>query len=78
MLSSGRAASARLSAASLAAAYTLAGGPTYVANMIVAAELPTMGIILVMMVIFLIMVTYIPILSTWLPATFMGPEIITH
>ncbi|MDQ2088877.1 TRAP transporter large permease [Marimonas arenosa] len=44
-----------IGAASLAAAYTLAGGPTYVANMIVAAELPTMGIILVMMVIFLIM-----------------------
>ncbi len=44
-----------IGAASLAAAYTLSGGPTYVANMIVAAELPTMGIILVMMVIFLIM-----------------------
>ncbi|MEQ8431393.1 MAG: TRAP transporter large permease subunit [Roseovarius sp.] len=44
-----------IGAASLAAAYTLAGGPTYVANMIVAAELPTMGIILVMMLIFLIM-----------------------
>ena len=44
-----------IGAASLAAAYTLAGGPTYVANMIVAADLPTMGIILVMMVIFLIM-----------------------
>jgi len=25
----------------------------------------------------LIMVTYIPWLSTWLPTTFMGPEIIT-
>ncbi len=44
-----------IGAASLAAAYTLAGGPTYVANMIVSAELPTMGIILVMMLIFLIM-----------------------
>ncbi|MCR9151767.1 MAG: TRAP transporter large permease subunit [Rhodobacteraceae bacterium] len=44
-----------IGASALAAAYTLAGGPTYVANMIVAAELPTMGIILVMMVIFLIM-----------------------
>ncbi len=44
-----------IGAAALAAAYTLAGGPTYVANMIVAAELPTMGIILVMMLIFLIM-----------------------
>ncbi len=44
-----------IGAASLAAAYTLVGGPTYVANMIVGAELPTMGIILVMMLIFLIM-----------------------
>ncbi|MEL6765625.1 MAG: TRAP transporter large permease subunit, partial [Pseudomonadota bacterium] len=44
-----------IGAASLAAAYTLAGGPNYVANLIVGAELPTMGIILVMMVIFLIM-----------------------
>jgi len=44
-----------IGAASLAAAYTLAGGPTYVANLIVGAELPTMGIIMVMMVIFLIM-----------------------
>ncbi|MHA3978945.1 TRAP transporter large permease [Halovulum sp. GXIMD14794] len=44
-----------IGAAALAAAYTLAGGPTYVANLIVGAELPTMGIILVMMFIFLIM-----------------------
>jgi len=44
-----------IGAASLAAAYTLAGGPTYVANTITSAELPTMGIILVMMLIFLIM-----------------------
>ena len=44
-----------IGAASLAAAYTLAGGPTYVANSIIASELPTMGIILVMMLIFLIM-----------------------
>jgi TRAP-type mannitol/chloroaromatic compound transport system permease large subunit len=44
-----------IGAAALAAAYTLSGGPTYVANMIIAAELPTMGIILVMMFIFLIM-----------------------
>ena len=36
-----------IGAAALAAAYTLAGGPTYVANLIVGcAELPTMGIIL--------------------------------
>jgi len=44
-----------IGAAALAAAYTLAGGPTFVANMIVGADLPTMGIILVMMFIFLIM-----------------------
>ena len=44
-----------LGAAALAAAYTLAGGPTYVANLIVGADLPTMGVILVMMLVFLIM-----------------------
>ncbi|MCB1486014.1 MAG: TRAP transporter large permease subunit [Bauldia sp.] len=44
-----------IGAASLAAAYTLAGGPTYVANLITGMDLPAMGIILVMMVIFLIM-----------------------
>ncbi|MEP0321338.1 TRAP transporter large permease [Bauldia litoralis] len=40
-------------ATALAGAYTIAGGPTYVANLIVGAELPTMGILLVMMLIFL-------------------------
>ncbi len=44
-----------LGAASLAAAYTLAGGPSYIANLIVGPQMPTMVIILVMMVIFLIM-----------------------
>jgi len=44
-----------IGAAALAAAYTLAGGPTYVANAIIGHDLPTMGIILVMMVIFLVM-----------------------
>ena len=44
-----------IGAAALAAAYTLAGGPTYVANVIVGMDLPAMGIILVMMLIFLIM-----------------------
>lgn len=44
-----------IGAAALAAAYTLAGGPTYVAGMIVGADLPAMGIILVMMMIFLVM-----------------------
>jgi TRAP-type mannitol/chloroaromatic compound transport system permease large subunit len=42
-------------ATALAGAYTIAGGPTYVANLIVGADLPTMGVILVMMVIFLIL-----------------------
>ncbi|MXU66643.1 TRAP transporter large permease [Oceanomicrobium pacificus] len=40
-------------ATALAGAYTIAGGPTYVANMIVGSELPTLGILLLMMVIFL-------------------------
>lgn len=44
-----------IGAAALAAAYTLAGGPTYVANLIIASELPTMGVIFLMMLIFLIM-----------------------
>ena len=44
-----------IGASALAAAYTLAGGPTYVANMIVGSDLPTMSVILVMMLIFLIM-----------------------
>ena len=40
-------------ATALAGAYSIVGGPTYVANLIVGADLPTMGILLVMMVIFL-------------------------
>ena len=44
-----------IGAAALAGAYTIAGGPTYVANLIVSSELPTMGILLVMMLILLIM-----------------------
>lgn len=43
-----------------------------VAN-VVKASLPFVAILFV----FLIMVTYIPIMSTWLPTLFMGPEIIT-
>lgn len=42
-------------ATALAGAYSIAGGPTYVANLIVGADLPTFGILLVMMVIFLIL-----------------------
>ncbi|MEM8868762.1 MAG: TRAP transporter large permease subunit [Pseudomonadota bacterium] len=44
-----------IGATALAGAYTIAGGPQYVANLIIGAELPTMSIILVMMVIFLFM-----------------------
>ncbi len=42
-------------ATALAGAYTIAGGPTYVANLIVGYELPTLGVLLVMMVIFLVL-----------------------
>src|SRR3546814_13183168 len=40
-------------ATALAGAYSVAGGPTYVANLIVGADLPTMGILAVMMLVFL-------------------------
>ncbi len=40
---------------------------------VVRAALPFLAVLFV----FLIMVTYIPFLSTWLPTTLMGPEIIT-
>ena len=42
-----------LGATALAGAYTIAGGPTYVANLITGYDLPTMGVLLVMMIIFL-------------------------
>jgi len=42
-------------AAALAGAYTLAGGPAYIAQLIVGAELPTMVVILTMMLILLFM-----------------------
>lgn len=42
-------------AAALAGAYTLAGGPTYIAELIVGADMPTMMVILSMMVILLFM-----------------------
>jgi TRAP-type mannitol/chloroaromatic compound transport system permease large subunit len=44
-----------IGAAALAGAYTIAGGPTYVAEIIVGADLPTMGVILMMMAILLFM-----------------------
>ena len=40
---------------------------------VVKAALPFLGI----MFIFLILVTYVPVISTWLPISLMGPEIIT-
>jgi C4-dicarboxylate transporter DctM subunit len=38
----------------------------------VKAAMPFVGVLFV----FLILVTYIPVLSTWLPYSIMGPEII--
>ncbi len=40
---------------------------------VVRAALPFLAVLFV----FLIIVTYVPIISTWLPTKFMGPEIIT-
>ena len=42
-------------AAALSGAYTLAGGPAYIAELIVGAEMPTMLVLLTMMVILLFM-----------------------
>ena len=44
-----------IGAASLSGAYTLAGGPNYIANLIVGSEMPTMLVILTMMLILLFM-----------------------
>lgn len=44
-----------IGAASLAGAYTIAGGPQYVADLIVGKDLPTMVVILTMMLILLFM-----------------------
>lgn len=44
-----------IGAATLAGAYTIAGGPQYVADMIVGSDLPAMGILLTMMLILLFM-----------------------
>jgi C4-dicarboxylate transporter DctM subunit len=41
---------------------------------VIRAALPWVGI----MFLFLIVVTYVPIVSTWLPTTLMGPEVITR
>ncbi len=48
------------------------------------ANMPVMGVVraalpfLCVLIVFLILVTYVPWLSTWLPTTFMGPEIIVR
>ena len=47
-----------IGAAALAGAYTIAGGPQYVADLIVGLEVPTMAILLIMMVILLFMVAF--------------------
>ena len=44
-----------IGAAALSGAYTLAGGPNYIANLIVGAEMPTMFVLLTMMLILLFM-----------------------
>ena len=44
-----------IGAAALAGAYTLAGGPNYIANLIVGSEMPTMLVLLTMMIILLFM-----------------------
>jgi TRAP-type mannitol/chloroaromatic compound transport system permease large subunit len=44
-----------IGAAALAGAYTIAGGPRFVADMIVGSEMPTMFVLLSMMFILLIM-----------------------
>ncbi len=44
-----------IGAAALAGAYTIAGGPQYVADLIVGKDLPTMSVILMMMLILLFM-----------------------
>jgi TRAP-type mannitol/chloroaromatic compound transport system permease large subunit len=44
-----------IGAATLAGAYTIAGGPQYVADLIVGSDMPTMAVILTMMLILLFM-----------------------
>ena len=73
-------------ATALAGAYSIAGGPTYVANLIVGAEMPTCVVLLVMMLIFLflgaimdwvgivllVMPVFLPIVKA-LPVEELGP-----
>jgi C4-dicarboxylate transporter DctM subunit len=48
------------------------------------AGMPMMSVVraalpfLMVLFVFLILITYVPIISTWLPTTLMGPEIITN
>jgi C4-dicarboxylate transporter DctM subunit len=41
---------------------------------VVRAALPFVAVLF----LFLIIVTYVPIISTWLPTTLMGPELVTR
>ncbi len=52
-ISTGSILSITMGATALAGAYTMAGGPTYIANLIIGADMPTYGVLLIMMVIFL-------------------------
>lgn len=51
--STGSILSITMGATALAGAYTIAGGPTYIANTIIGSGLPSMSVLLVMMLIFL-------------------------
>lgn len=42
-------------ATALAGAYTIAGGPTYIANLILGLEMSTLGVLMIMMLIFLLL-----------------------
>jgi TRAP-type mannitol/chloroaromatic compound transport system permease large subunit len=53
LLSTGTILWVTIGATALAGAYTIVGGPTYIAGVITGAELPSMMVILVMMIIFL-------------------------
>ena len=52
-VSTGSILSITMGATALAGAYTMAGGPTYIANLITGADMSTYGVLLIMMVIFL-------------------------
>ena len=55
-----------IGAAALSGAYTLAGGPNYIANLIVGAEMPTMFVLLTMMLILLFTVLVVTVATNLL------------